>query len=251
MSQQGPFWIPPDDADAGFPDASLALAEPDGLLAAGGDLSPERLLNAYRNGIFPWYSDGQPILWWSPNPRTVLYPEQPKVSRSLRKVLRQERFELSYDRAFERVIAACAAPRSEKAGTWITDAMMHAYTKLHRLGHAHSIECWLDGELVGGLYGVSIGRVFFGESMFSRARDASKVAFVQLARQLADWQFGLIDCQVYSSHLASLGARSIPRKLFLEQLDKLCELDPAPGAWQTDARSTSFGGEQDSRVFDE
>lgn len=249
MNQKGPFWIPPDDADAGFPDANLALAEPDGLLAAGGDLSPERLLDAYRNGIFPWYSDGQPILWWSPNPRTVLYPDQPKISRSLRKVLRQGRFTLSYDRAFERVIAACAAPRSEEAGTWITDAMMQAYTKLHRLGHAHSIECWLDGELAGGLYGVSIGRVFFGESMFSRARDASKVAFVQLAHQLADWQYGLIDCQVYSSHLASLGARSIPRKQFLERLDELCELDPAPGAWQTDDKSTNFGVEKDSGRF--
>jgi len=249
MNQKGPFWIPPDDADAGFPDANLALAEPDGLLAAGGDLSPERLLDAYRKGIFPWYSDGQPILWWSPNPRTVLYPDQPKISRSLRKVLRQGRFALSYDRAFERVIAACAAPRSEEAGTWITDAMMQAYTKLHRLGHAHSIECWLDGELVGGLYGVSIGRVFFGESMFSRARDASKVAFVQLANQLADWQYGLIDCQVYSPHLASLGARSIPRKQFLERLDELCKLDPAPEAWQTGGRSTDFGADQDSGGF--
>ena len=233
MNKQGPFWIPPDNADAGFPDARLALAEPDGLLAVGGDLSSERLLNAYSNGIFPWYSDGQPIMWWSPDPRTVLFPDQPKISRSLRKVLRQDRFDLSYDREFENVIEACAAPRSDGAGTWITTAMMRAYTDLHRRGHAHSIECWQDGELVGGLYGISIGRVFFGESMFSRVRDASKVAFIHLARQLASWNFGLIDCQVYSPHLASLGAHSIPRTQFLGLLCELCQQTPAADAWQT------------------
>jgi leucyl/phenylalanyl-tRNA--protein transferase len=250
MNRQGPFWIPPDDAEAGFPDVSLALTEPDGLLAVGGDLSPERLLNAYRRGIFPWYSDGQPILWWSPNPRTVLDPQQPRISRSLRKLLRQGRFETSYDRCFAEVIRACAAPRGSETGTWITDAMMQAYITLHQLGHAHSIECWQDGELVGGLYGISIGRVFFGESMFSRARDASKVAFVQLTRQLVDWQFGLIDCQVYTSHLASLGAQSIPREQFLQHLDALCKLDPAPEAWQTGATLGHSGladeGEQDT-----
>lgn len=244
MNPQQPFWISPDDAGMEFPNANQALSEPDGLLAVGGDLAPERLLNAYRNGIFPWYSDGQPILWWSPDPRTVLYPQQAKVSRSLRKVLRQARFELSYDRAFEQVISACAAPRQDGAGTWITDAMALAYTTLHRLGHAHSIECWQNNELVGGLYGVSIGRVFFGESMFSLTRDASKVAFVQLAHQLDVWQFGLIDCQVHSSHLVSLGAQSIPRTQFLEQLDELCELDPAATAWQTHSRS-GLAREQD------
>jgi len=233
MNRQGPFWIPPGGSGADFPDAGLALTEPDGLLAAGGNLSPERLLNAYRKGIFPWYSDGQPILWWSPNPRTVLYPEQAKISRSLRKVLRQSRFKLSYDQNFEQVISACAAPRNDQAGTWITDAMRQAYTELHRLGHAHSVECWQNDELVGGLYGVSIGQVFFGESMFSQVRDSSKVALVRLARQLHDWQFRLIDCQVHSSHLASLGACSIPREQFLQQLDRLCVLDPAPQAWQT------------------
>jgi leucyl/phenylalanyl-tRNA--protein transferase len=233
MNQPGPVWISSDDGDIAFPDVSLALTEPDGLLAVGGDLSPERILNAYQRGIFPWYSDGQPILWWSPNPRTVLDPQQPKISRSLRKVLRQDRFETSYDRSFEAVIKACAAPRETETGTWITDAMMQAYITLHRLGHAHSFECWQDGELVGGLYGIAIGRVFFGESMFSRARDASKVAFVQLARQLVAWQDGLIDCQVYTPHLASLGAVNIPREQFLQQLDALCKLDPAAEAWQT------------------
>ena len=233
MNQQGPFWIPPDDANAGFPDVSLALSEPDGLLAIGGDLSSERLLDAYQRGIFPWYSDGQPILWWSPDPRMVLDPQQPKISHSLHKLLRQQRFEIRYDSHFEAVIKACAAPRDDQPGTWITDAMMQAYITLHQLGHAHSIECWQGGKLVGGLYGVSIGRVFFGESMFSRVRDASKVAFVQLSRQLVDWQFGLLDCQVYSSHLASLGACPIPREQFLEQLNVLCKLDPVPEAWQT------------------
>ncbi|VAW80996.1 Leucyl/phenylalanyl-tRNA--protein transferase [hydrothermal vent metagenome] len=232
MNPRQPFWIPPDDADIEFPDASQALSEPDGLLAVGGDLSPERLLNAYRNGIFPWYSDGQPILWWSPDPRTVLYPPQVKVSRSLRKLLRQERFELSYDRAFERVIRACATPRKDGAGTWITESMIEAYATLHRLGHAHSVECWQAGELVGGLYGVSIGRAFFGESMFSRERDASKVAFVKLAQQLVDWRFGLVDCQVYSLHLASLGAITIPRAQFLQHLDTLCSENPVASAWQ-------------------
>ncbi len=232
MKSQQPFWIPPDSTDIGFPDAAQALSEPDGLLAIGGDLAPKRLLNAYRNGIFPWYSDGQPILWWSPDPRTVLYPQQVNISKSLRKVLRQARFEVSYDRAFEQVITACAAPRKDGAGTWITPEMNEAYTTLHRLGHAHSIESWDGDTLAGGLYGVSIGRVFFGESMFSGMRDASKVALVSLARQLADWQFGLIDCQVYSSHLASLGAVTIPRSQFLQRLGELCSQEPVAGAWQ-------------------
>ncbi len=233
MSQQGPFWLPTGNSGTDFPDASLALTEPDGLLAAGGDLSPQRLLNAYRNGIFPWYSDGQPILWWSPDPRMVLYTDRPKISRSLRKVLRQQRFELSYDRAFEQVIRACAEPRREEAGTWITEAMKQAYTDLYRLGYAHSVECWQNDALVGGLYGVSIGRVFFGESMFSRVTDASKVAFVTLARQLVQWHFALVDCQVYSPHLASLGACNIPRAEFLHLLDALCRQAPADEAWQT------------------
>ncbi len=233
MTQQGPFWIPPDPDNTDFPDANLALTEPDGLLAAGGNLSPGRLLNAYRNGIFPWYNEGQPILWWSPNPRSVLSPDQPKISRSLRKVLQKEKFEVTYDRCFETVISACAEPRRKEAGTWITDAIMSAYTRLHQLGYAHSIECWQENELVGGLYGVSIGRVFFGESMFSRVSDASKVAFVHLLHQLADWRYELVDCQVYTSHLASLGAYNITRQQFLDQLNILCNLEPTGDAWQT------------------
>lgn len=244
MTQQGPFWITPDPGETAFPDARLALSEPDGLLAAGGNLSPERLLNAYRHGIFPWYNDGQPILWWSPDPRSVLDPRQPRISRSLRKLLRQARFEVSYDRCFETVIRACAAPRKTETGTWITGAMHSAYTRLHQLGHAHSIECWQNGELAGGLYGVSIGRVFFGESMFSRVSNASKVAFIHLVRQLTDWQYELVDCQVYTEHLASLGAFSIPRQQFLEQLDTLCNLEPASEAWQTGGKLTGMPGSE-------
>ncbi|TCK18290.1 leucyl/phenylalanyl-tRNA--protein transferase [Thiogranum longum] len=244
MTQQGPFWISPDRGDTDFPDANLALTEPDGLLAAGGNLSPERLLKAYRSGIFPWYNDEQPILWWSPNPRSVVDPGQPKISRSLRKRLRQKRFEVSYDRCFENVINACAEPRKTESGTWISEAMKLAYTRLHQLGHAHSIECWQDDKLVGGLYGVSIGRVFFGESMFSRVNDASKVAFAHLVRQLADWQFELVDCQVYTSHLASLGAYSIPRQQFLDRLAILCNLEPAADAWQTGGELTYLSGGQ-------
>lgn len=242
MNRPGPYWIAPDDPDAPFPDASLALTEPDGLLALGGDLSAGRLLNAYRHGIFPWYSNGQPILWWSPDPRTVLYPGQPNVSRSLRKILRRKCFNVTCDQSFERVINACAAPRGDHDGTWITKDMKDAYITLHKLGHAHSVECWQDGELVGGLYGVSIGRVFFGESMFSRVSNASKVAFVQLARQLDAWQFGLIDGQVHSAHLVRLGAQAIPRRQFLALLDTLCPLAPAPGAWQDGTRFGGFDG---------
>ncbi|HEY9149013.1 MAG TPA: leucyl/phenylalanyl-tRNA--protein transferase [Gammaproteobacteria bacterium] len=235
MTQQpeGPFWLEPDSDPAHFPDPQYALVEPDGLLAVGGDLSPARLLNAYRQGIFPWYSDGQPILWWSPNPRCVLYPEQLKVSRSLRKTLRKQPFQVTLDRAFAEVIAACSEPRPDQDGTWITEEMQQAYIQLHRIGLAHSVECWEGERLVGGLYGVSLGKVFFGESMFSRRSDASKVALVHLAEQLKMWGFGLIDCQVYSEHLASLGAQEVPRETFLEQLDRWCDpFDAHRGQWQ-------------------
>lgn len=230
---QRPFWISPGDSSQAFPDVSLALKEPDGLLAVGGDLSSARILAAYRNGIFPWYSDNQPILWWSPDPRTVLYPAALKVSRSLRKRLRQRHFELTLDKAFRQVIQACAGPRRGSEGTWITDAMTDAYCRLHEEGHAHSVECWSDGKLVGGLYGVAIGQVFFGESMFSRMTDASKVAFCHLVVQLEAWKFGLVDCQVYSPHLASLGAQEISRTRFIDSLQHLCRL-PAQVAWQFD-----------------
>lgn len=224
------FQISPTDTHQTFPDVSLALREPDGLLAVGGDLSVERILAAYRRGIFPWYSGDQPILWWSPDPRTVLFPEKLNLSRSLRKTLRQQRFEVTLDLAFERVIAACAESRTDDQGTWITTDMATAYTRLHRHGHAHSVECWQEGSLVGGLYGIAIGRVFFGESMFSRVSDASKVAFSHLVRQLQAWEFGLIDCQVYSTHLASLGAEKIPRDHFVKHLNSLCDT-PTRADW--------------------
>lgn len=221
--QRQPFWLDPRDPDQSFPDAGLALRDPDGLLAIGGDLGSARILNAYRHGIFPWYSEQQPILWWSPDPRTVLFPDRLKISRSLRKTLNRQRFRITLDRDFEAVIDACAEPRAQNFGTWITHEMRDAYCRLHREGRAHSVECWSGQQLAGGLYGIAIGRVFFGESMFSRESDASKAAFCHLVRQLAAWDFGLIDCQVYSSHLASLGAEEIPRSRFVQQLEILCE----------------------------
>jgi leucyl/phenylalanyl-tRNA--protein transferase len=216
-----------------FPSVGLALHEPNGLLAIGGCLSPPRIINAYQQGIFPWYNPGEPILWWSPNPRLVLFPGHLNISRSLQKTLRQQRFSVSFDQAFDEVIAHCAMPRDYGSGTWITDEMTDAYRALHRLGVAHSVEAWQDGELAGGLYGLAIGQVFFGESMFHRQTDASKVAFVTLARQLQNWGYQLIDCQVHSDHLASLGAEQIGRRRFTDLLKKLCEKPVNPTAWQT------------------
>ncbi len=207
-----------------FPDVELALTEPDGLLAVGGDLSIERLTSAYQQGIFPWYSEGQPILWWSPDPRMVLEPKDIKISRSLAKTIRKKEVQITFDQNFRDVITACSESRLEKGRqqdeTWILDEMIEAYVKLHEAGFAHSVECWQDGKLVGGLYGIAIGEVFFGESMFSRISDASKIAFVFLAQQLKQWGFKLIDCQVYTSHLESLGASMIPRKQFLTLLQQ-------------------------------
>lgn len=207
-----------------FPDVDLALTEPDGLLAVGGDLTVERLTAAYQQGIFPWYSEGQPILWWSPDPRMVLEPKNIKVSRSLEKTIRKNIFNITFDQQFQDVIIECSKPRLEKGNeqteTWILDEMIVAYIELHKAGYAHSVECWLDNKLVGGLYGVAIGNVFFGESMFSRVSDASKVAFVFLSKQLQEWGYKLIDCQVYTSHLESLGAGMISRKEFLNLLKK-------------------------------
>jgi leucyl/phenylalanyl-tRNA--protein transferase len=220
-----------------FPPAHLAIKE--GLLAVGGDLSPERLLLAYQNGIFPWYAKGEPILWWSPHPRLVLYPRELKISKSLRKILKKNRFAISVDTAFETVIQACAqAKRSYGEGTWITDEMKAAYCELHRRGHAHSVEAWQDEMLVGGLYGVSIGRAFFGESMFSRVSNASKVAFVFLVEHLKRLKFDLIDCQVKTDHLIRFGAREIPRHVFLEQLNKAIHR-PVHGDWCGSARRLS------------
>lgn len=212
--------------DCRFPPASQALAQPNGLLAAGGDLSVERLLDAYRNGIFPWFSPGDPILWWSPDPRMVLFPADFKLTASLRKTLKKLEFQVRTDSAFEHVMRSCAAPREGESGTWIVEEMIDAYLELHRLGYAHSIEVWVKGELVGGLYGVAIGKMFFGESMFSRRTDGSKIAFAHMARQFERWGFGMIDCQMYTSHLASLGAREIPRTEFIAHLQDLINCEP-------------------------
>jgi leucyl/phenylalanyl-tRNA--protein transferase len=231
--ETAPYWIDPDSPEIYFPDVELALLEPDGLLAVGGDLSSERLLYAYRNGIFPWYGPDQPILWWSPDPRLVLFPEELRISRSLARTLRKKRFSITLDTAFEQVINECAAPRPGQAGTWITAEMQAAYTRMHELGHAHSVECWYEGELVGGLYGLALGRVFFGESMFTRIADASKVGFVSLVRQLQHWGFRLIDCQVYTEHLESLGATSIPRRDFVSLL-KQASWQADIGRWELD-----------------
>ena len=219
-----------------FPPLSRALKEPNGLLAAGGDLSVGRLLNAYGNGIFPWYSDDQPLLWWSPDPRMVLFPAELKISRSLGKRLRKRDFEIRVDSAFETVMCACAAPRVGQAGTWITDEMVAAYTALHRRGHAHSVETWIDDKLAGGLYGVALGRMYYGESMFTRATDASKIALAALVKQLQRWEFGLIDCQMNTSHLASLGAREIARADFIRRVKVLVNLPPPSGQamWRFD-----------------
>jgi len=218
-------------------------SDPSGLLAVGGDLSPERLLLAYSAGIFPWYSEGQPILWHSPDPRTVLRPAALHVSRSLTKTLRRRRFEVRLDTSFGDVIRGCAAaPRPDADGTWITPAMQGAYLELHRLGFAHSAEAWEDGRLVGGLYGVSLGKAFFGESMFTRRPDASKAAFVVLVRQLERWGFGLVDCQMHTGHLARFGAVPWPRSRFLAELARCLEGETRFGPWQLEVAPSSEGG---------
>lgn len=220
-----PLWIPDTAPPRAFPDVDVALEEPNGLLALGGDLSAPRLLYAYAHGIFPWYGEDQPILWWSPDPRMVLLPAELKVSRSLRRRLRRGDYRVTTNRAFRRVVEECAAPRATQTGTWIVPEMVEAYCRLHELGHAHSVESWHDGTLAGGLYGVAIGSVFFGESMFSREPDASKVALAHLC----ELGFALIDCQLPSEHLARLGARTVPRSDFCARVRELCQQpSPAP-----------------------
>ena len=218
-----------------FPAVESAMREPNGLLAMGGDLSVEWLLDAYQHGIFPWFNPGEPILWWSPDPRMVLVPDEVRVTRSLAKRIRNGGFEVRVDTAFADVMRACAGPRDGTDGTWISPTMVAAYTRLHQAGYAHSVETWHDGVLVGGLYGVAIGRMFYGESMFSRMADASKVALVRLARQLQRWEFGLIDCQMETPHLASLGAHTLPRAVFTTRLAELVNLPHHPGPWHFDA----------------
>lgn len=216
-----PIWLDPSDPTFFFPHPDNALVEPDGLLAVGGDLSPQRIITAYLNGIFPWYSPGEPILWWSPNPRAVLFPEKRHISKSLRKLIKKKIFRTTIDRDFEGVIKNCAViSRTGQKGTWITDEMQQAYIHLHHLGIAHSAECWSGSQLVGGLYGIALGKVFFGESMFSTQSNASKVAFMHLLDELIKADYALIDCQVTTAHLMSLGAEEIPRNQFLELVHK-------------------------------
>ncbi len=249
------YWIPPTDKTCRFPPVEDALQEPNGLLAAGGDLSPARLINAYRSGIFPWYNAGEPILWWSPNPRTVIFPAHLKVSRSLHRTLRRGELRVTLDTQFRRVIEACAAPRKCETGTWISAEIVDAYCRLHEMGVAHSVEVWKGYDLVGGVYGLALGRVFFGESMFSCVSDASKVGLVHLVRQLERWGYTVIDGQVSSPHLYTLGAEDISRATFITLLQEAtnstrrdvlvpCEaecrerLPPQPGRWKLDADLT-------------
>ena len=228
------FVLKSNSADLRFP--PVDLASPEGLLAVGGDLRAERLLEAYRHGIFPWYNPGQPILWWSPDPRAVLFPSRLKVARSLRKSLRRKKFDVALDTAFRDVMRHCAQPRpgNPAGGTWITLEMIEAYGVLHDRGLAHSVESWREGKLVGGLYGVAMGNAFFGESMFSRETDASKVAFVHLVRQLERWGYAFIDCQISSAHLFSLGAEEIRRHDFMARLEQALKQPERPGRWRFD-----------------
>ncbi len=225
------FWLTPNSF---FPPLEDALVEPNGLLAASGDLSPGRLIEAYRSGIFPWFNENEPILWWSPDPRMVLFPSELRISRSLNKILRNSNYEVRVDSAFSQVIQACAAPRKGQSGTWIHSDMVSAYTELHEMGLAHSVETWVGGELIGGLYGIAQGKMFFGESMFSRIHDASKIAFVHLVKQLEQWNFNMIDCQMRTAHLASFGAREIPRKEFSQRLKELVNYPNQIEKWQFD-----------------
>lgn len=228
-------------ADTPFPPVAQALKEPNGLLAGGGDLLPQRLLAAYRRGIFPWYAPGEPILWWSPDPRMVLFPDAIRITRSLARTLRNADYSVTLDSAFAQVIAACAAaPRPGQNGTWITREMRQAYIHLHALGHAHSVETWRAGRLVGGLYGVAIGRAFCGESMFAHVTDASKIALAHLCRFLAGRGFGIIDCQMETAHLTSLGARPIPRDAYLARLATLVAAEVPPGHWPADGIDGAF-----------
>jgi len=234
-------WLKPAPEEDWFPDCSSAMHEPNGLLAAGGDLSPRRLLAAYRRGIFPWYEAGQPILWWSPDPRTILLPGSMHISRRLRRRLRSESFEVSVDQDFAAVVTACAnrgvtsesaGMRDGETGTWITPEMVSGYTRLHRLDHAHSLEILRQGDLVGGIYGVTLGRVFFAESMFSGVTDASKIALACLSGLLQRHRYAMIDCQLPSAHLTSLGCVEIPRVEFTRRIEKYCTDSPSPMQWR-------------------
>lgn len=227
-------WLDPRNPHQPFPPVHLAMRDPNGLLAIGGDLSPTRLMRAYRQGIFPWYNPDEPVLWWCPDPRTVLLPSAMHVSHSLDKTLRRAAYAVTFDRAFQTVLAECSATREKSRGTWLGDDMRYAYCELFKRGDAHSVEVWRDQTLIGGLYGVTVGRVFFGESMFSRATDASKIALYWLCQQLQRWGFEMIDCQVSSAHLLSLGATEVPRQIFLKQLALAVDAPPPSHLWHFD-----------------
>ena len=224
-------WLRQSEGPQALPNPTSALRDPNGLLAAGGSLEPDWLLEAYRNGIFPWYDEGQPILWWCPDPRAVLWPDDIRISRSLRRTLRRRRYVVTADRAFAAVVDGCSAPRRYTDATWITPDMAAAYKRLHALGWAHSFETWRGDDLVGGMYGVSIGRVFFGESMFSREADASKVALARAIQFLRAHGCALLDCQVPTSHMTSMGATLLRRDRFLDLLSELCAEPGSPGSW--------------------
>lgn len=222
-----------------FPPVETALTEPDGLLAAGGDLAPERVLAAYRHGIFPWFGPGEPVLWWSPDPRLVLRPASLVISRSLDKVLRNRPYEVRFDTAFEAVMRACAAPRGEQGGTWISEDIIAAYVALHQQGYAHSVETWVNGQLAGGLYGVSVGRMFYGESMFSRVADGSKIALVHLCQVLQQHGYPLIDCQMQTAHLQRMGGETMARAEFCRQVSDLVQQTSIIKAWDFRFRSVA------------
>jgi leucyl/phenylalanyl-tRNA--protein transferase len=221
----------PNDPEQDFPDVNTALTDPEGLLAVGGCLSAKRLLKAYRQGIFPWFKGDEPILWWSPNQRLVLFPDQLRISPNLVKFVRQKKWKVTFNQAFAEVMKACAEPRAENSTTWIGHEIYEAYNELHQSGHAHSVEVWVDGALVGGLYGVAIGQVFFGESMFYRQRNASKIAYIALVQQLKLWGYQLIDGQVRTSHMISMGAVEIERAHFTKLLNQYCNQTPSSEAW--------------------
>lgn len=227
-------WLDPRDPHQSFPPPHLAMRDPNGLLAIGGDLAIPRLLRAYSQGIFPWYNPDEPILWWCPDPRSVMRPDGMLVSRSLRKSIRRSDYAVTLDRAFADVLNGCAGNRSKSRGTWLGPDMRQAYIELHRQGHAHSVELWRDGQLIGGLYGVAVGRMFFGESMFSRADDASKMALYYLCEQLHQWNFDLIDCQISSTHLLTLGAQELDRDAFLLRLAISVRKPGSVGPWAFD-----------------
>lgn len=225
-------WLDPRNPGQPFPPVHLAMRDPNGLLAIGGDLSEQRLLRAYAQGVFPWFNPDEPILWWCPDPRAVLLPADLHVSHTLRKSLRRENYAVTLDRAFIDVLEACSAQRSKSNGTWLGGDMKRAYFDLHLSGYAHSVEVWREGKLIGGLYGVALGRVFFGESMFTRATDGSKIGLYWLCEQLKAWNYEMIDCQISSAHLLSMGAREMPREDFLRHLRPTVNRAGYPGLWR-------------------